>query len=265
MRALHFQMCVFHSHVVSEAGLETPSPHSKGRRHSPAPLQPQGHQSLTILPPPHIPAALGTAHHPRSAAHASPITHGHQTPTDPPNPTAGQAVSWEISSCSPCCSLSRLLATFPTQNFPVINIPASWQETCFSCASPLLLTEPFPAAHAPCASPQLFLPAPPRYSRHAAKSAAAKDSKTPCKGSGSTTSCRSGLRSSCTSRSPCLPSKVLLLLFLFDIKQFDKNNSQMEPQPHTHSASSGQHGHSVGAHCTAGGGHKGRGEEGEEE
>lgn len=141
-----------------------------GGRHSPAPPQPHGYKSHTILPPPHIPTALGTVLHPSSAPHPSPITPA-------PHGTLPTSLrSWEFASCSPClcCSLSRLLATFSTQNFPVINIPAPWQETCFSYASPLLLREPFPAARAPCASPPLFLPAPPRYFRHVAKSAAAQ-------------------------------------------------------------------------------------------
>lgn len=97
-------------------------------------------------------------------------------PRDPPIPAAERDVSREsgfYSHCL-CCSLSRLLTTFSTQNFPVINIPAHGRKLCFSYTSPLLLSEPLPAARIPCASPRLFLPAPLRYFRHATKSAAAQ-------------------------------------------------------------------------------------------
>lgn len=89
-------MCTSHFHVVSE----TPS---KGRSgHSPAPPQPQGHKSHTSqLPwalsftPPVLPIPLPSLVPPRP-------------PWDPPNPTAGQVVSWGIASRGPCCSLSCL-------------------------------------------------------------------------------------------------------------------------------------------------------------
>lgn len=57
-----------------------------GGRHSPAPPQPHGYKSHTILLPPHIPTALGTVLHPSSAPHPSPIAPA--PPWDPPNPTA---------------------------------------------------------------------------------------------------------------------------------------------------------------------------------
>lgn len=152
-------MCMSHFHVVSEAGLESPS---KGRR------QAQPSPSAAHIPHiPHTPAALGTVLHPSNAPHPCPITRAHPTPVQGREELGNRL--WQ-----PLPLPQPQLTTFSTQNFPVINIPASWQETCFSYASPLLLREPFPAAPAACSSPQLFLPTPLRYSRHAAKSAPAQ-------------------------------------------------------------------------------------------
>lgn len=151
-----------------------------------------------------------------------------------------------------CCSLSRLLTTFSTQNFPVINIPAHGRKLAFLILLPCFSESRFQQLALPAPAPGRFSPLLRDISGTQQNLPQHKDPKTPCKGSGSATSCRSGLRTGCTSRSPCLPSKVLLLLFLFDINQLDKNNSQAAPQPHTHSVSSGQHGHSAGAHRTVG-------------
>lgn len=187
MHAVHFQMCMSHfTGVPGRAGNSIPT--------QPSPAAP-GVQT------PHQPAS---ATHPSCPGHClSPLqcspslSHhsGHQTPRGPSQPHCGQGLSSGIASFGPCCSPSRLLTTFSTPNFPVINIPASWQETCFSYAAPLLLREPFPAAPAPsCFSP--LLRDIPGMQQNLLQH---KDPKTPCKSSGSTTSCRSGLRSSCTS------------------------------------------------------------------
>lgn len=169
-------MCTSHFHMVSKAGLETPSPHKERR------------QAQHGLPMASTPPRVQIPLHPTfpcisQLSFAPPVltvpllsqgATGH--PWDPPVPTAEQSASWKrgfYSYCL-CFSLSRLLMTFSTQNFPVINIPTHGRKPAFlilllcfskSCFQHLALLAP---------APIFFLPAPLRYFRHATKSAAAQ-------------------------------------------------------------------------------------------
>lgn len=80
-------MCMSHVHVVSKAGLETPSPRSNGRR----PAQP----SPSAAPRVQIPHHPASPTHPNCPGHCpSPLqcspslSHHTSPPRDPPNPTA---------------------------------------------------------------------------------------------------------------------------------------------------------------------------------
>lgn len=148
-----------HFHVVCKAGLETLSSHNKGRRQaerglpasSPAPRV----QILLHLTSPHtsqLPWALSFT--PPVLTIPLPSLTATAPPQDPPVPTAEPGVSLEngfYTHCI-CCSFSRLLTTFSTQNFPVINIPAHGRKLaflipllCFSESSFQQLMLPVPA------------------------------------------------------------------------------------------------------------------------
>lgn len=126
--------------------------------------------------PTHIPAAFGKVLHPAGAHHPSPITWDHRTPTGPSRPCfrAGREPGKQLLQPLPLLLSQPPAHDLFNPNLSSHKYTSSWQETCFSYTSPLLLRETFPAARAPCASPQLFLPAPLRYFRHATKSAAAQ-------------------------------------------------------------------------------------------
>lgn len=106
--------------------------------------------------PMHIPAVL----RPSSAHRPSPITRSHWTPMGPSCP-----------HCRAECELEkRLLQLLPlllpqppahdlfNPKLSSHKYTNSWQETCFSYTSPLLLKELFPASRAPCTSPHFFSP-----------------------------------------------------------------------------------------------------------
>lgn len=148
-------MCMSHFHMVCKAGLETLSSHNKGRRQaervlpvsSPAPRV----QILLRVTSPHtsqLPWALPFT--PPVLTTPLPSHTATGPPWDPPVPTAELGVSF-YTHCI-CRSLSCLLTTFSTQNFPVINIPAHGRKLaflilllCFSKSSFQQLMLPAPA------------------------------------------------------------------------------------------------------------------------
>lgn len=78
-------------------------------------------------------------------------------PWDLPVPTAEQGVSWESSFYSHHLYCSQLTAVdLFNPKLSSHKYTSLWQETCFSYTSSLLLQKPFPAARAPCTSPQIF-------------------------------------------------------------------------------------------------------------
>lgn len=177
-------MCMSHFHVVSEAGLETSSPHNKGRRQAQCglpvlspPLRPPRWCKSHCTPHPHTPPSCpGHSPSPLWCSPSLSITQGHRTPMGPSDPCCRAGCELGKKLLQP---LPLLLARLPAHDLfnPKLSshkYTSSWQETCFSYTSPLLLQESLPAARAPCASPQSFLPASLRYFRHAAKSAAAQ-------------------------------------------------------------------------------------------
>ena len=122
-------------------------------------------------------------------------------PWDPPVPAAEWGVSRESSFYSHClcCSLSRLLTTFSTQNFPVINIPAHGRKLAFLILLPCFSGSCFQQLALPAPAPSCFSLLLRDISGTQQNLLQHKDPKTPRKGSGSATSRRSGLGSSCTS------------------------------------------------------------------
>lgn len=136
-----------------------------GSRQSPA-LQPQGYKPHTILPPPHTP---GHCPSPLQCSPSLSITRGPQTPRGPSQP-----------HCRAGCELgNRLFQPLLLPQPPphdLFNPKLSSHKYTSLMAGNLLFLCCSPASQrgiSSSSSPQLFLPAPPRYSRHAEKSAAA--------------------------------------------------------------------------------------------